>query len=215
LRAEPPRGKRSPELEQALEQDRRQVEVLFSTKPVRVRVASKEFVIPANYLSPKGRDLPLDMEGSFLQFVLFLPEFEGFTRSNWEQGWFDRRRIDVIEASEDHEQRTPERLLEVLGSSMEPTPFSKVAGLSGYRRKNGIAGATWYGRKPSGELFCLQTSRASGDPLPPGTYPLCKVQYFRQSKRIFLAYQYSMDHLELWAQIDEAIWSKIEHWRAN
>ena len=199
----------SGELEKAQEQDRRRVGLHFSTKPIRVHLARQEFILPANYLTPQGRDLPSTMEANALQFVVFLPEFEGFTKTNWEQGWFNRERIDVIEVSEDNAHRTPQRIFDVLKSISEPIPFREVAGLSGYRRKNGNRGVTWSGNRRTGEFFCLETSSAPDDQLLQDAYPTCRVQYFRRSKKMFLAYQYSMDHLKLWEQIDEAIWDKL------
>lgn len=204
-----------PRLAEADEQNRSDVDLLFSTKSVRVRLAHREFILPANFLTPKGRDFPLTIQIEFLRFFVFLPDFEGFTKKNWEQGWFNRGRIDVVEASQENAHRTPQRVFEVLKRFSEPVPFREVAGLSGYRRKNGTKEVMWCGDRRNGEFFCLESSSAPGDQLLPDTYPLCKVQYFRRSKGMFLAYQYSMDHLKLWEQIDEAIWDKLEQWRVK
>ena len=79
-------------------EETKDVERLYSTKTVRVRMGGREYAIPVNYLTPKGKTYEDTLDYRYLPFFLFLPEYEGFTKENW-QDPFDRRRIEVVDLS--------------------------------------------------------------------------------------------------------------------
>lgn len=204
------------ELELADKEDQRIVDEKFAINKVRITLRDAEFASPANYMTPKGKEVPSSIAANFLTFVLFMPDFDGFTRTNWREGWFNRNRIDVIEAGGSNRHRTPERILEVMKPMLAQSPLQDVAGLAGYKRRNPKVGAvTWVGHRQNGELVVLDTTSLPGEPTLPDTYPLCKVQYFRRAKSMFLAYNYSLEHLASWERIDDAIWAKLSEWQVK
>ena len=205
-------------MRRAREGERAIVEDLYSTKPVRVRLGDREFNVPVNYITPKGRNERESLEAEQgIAIVLFLPDFGGFTKSNWEKGWFDKRRIDVLKLSATYSHRTPRTIFGIEQRSLEANPFVAMHGLTGFRWKSkDMKGAVWTGTDRAGDFFMFETSDIPGEPLPfADTYPLCKVRYYRSSERLFVAYQYSMDQFAKWAEIDQGIWNKLNTWKSK
>jgi hypothetical protein len=193
-----------------------EVERLYSTKPIQVVLRERRFRVPVNFFTERGRDRPdtwAPPDG--FSFVLFLPDFSGFTKDNWKAGGFDKRRIDVLEVSEGNTHRKAETIFSKLRLSLEPEPFAKSYELSGYRWKNrDNRGSYWVGKRATGELFLLQSTDVPGEPpLFADSYPLCMAQYYRDSEKLFIAYQYSLDNFQRWHEIDEAVWGKLRSWR--
>jgi hypothetical protein len=218
----------------AEEMERLQVERLYSTKPVRVRMGKQEYVIPVNHFTEKGRDNPtvVERDGGF-GFVLFLPDYGGFTKENWLKGWFDPRRIEVLELKPvDKNARAvmsdgtialvgpagygdPKAQFENIRSLLEAQPSLKAFGLAGYRRRNGAPGVFWTGTRSTGEFFFFDSSFAPGEPQPrAAVHPLCNVGYYSEHEDLFIRYIYSQEHIAAWREIDDAIWKKLRSWRA-
>src|SRR5439155_110639 len=80
----------------ALEQETRAVDLQYSTKPIRVILGVREYMIPANYFGSKGRDTRdvFDAGKTGYGFRLFLPDYGGYTNENWRDK-FDRRLIEI------------------------------------------------------------------------------------------------------------------------
>ena len=71
-------------MRRATEGEAERVNRLYSVKPVRVVVGSKQWTIPANYFGPKGAERPdTFVADKYFGFVLFLPDYGGYTRENW------------------------------------------------------------------------------------------------------------------------------------
>lgn len=218
-----------------MEQDAMEVVRLYSTKPTRVRLGNREWVIPANYFGPKQRDEPdvFDAE-EYFGFVLFLPDFVGYTRDNW-QDPFDPGRIDVLETrlvdkdamlplSSGGKQRVepanygePRARYANRKPRLEKEPAFNMYGLQGYLWKNRRrSGVTWTGTRSNGEFFFFYASFAPGEPHPRGVqFGDCDVRYYSEKNDLFVAYRYKQDHIAKWREIDDAIWEKLHQWRAS
>lgn len=226
-------------MRQAREQEAKEVERLYSTKPVRVRMGGREYVIPANHFGPKQRDKPGSAnikDDNGFGFFLFLSDYGGYTKENWRDR-FDRRLITVLQVSTvdknaivpilggGSEQVKPANYGEPKArfgnrkSSLEDVPSLKLYDLEGYRWRGGehrASEVTWTGTRSNGEFFFFESSLAPGEPAPYADHnPLCKVQYYSEREDLFIAYFYSQDHVAKWREIDDAIWAKLHGWRVN
>lgn len=226
--------KQRTEMKQAEEEARREVEELYSTKPKRVFMDGREYVIPANYFGPKERLEPDTVHASYQQgfgFSLFLPHYGGYTKENWRDR-LDPRRIDVVDVRPvrkeaigtftDGTRRAlspdrfdPRKRFERQQSLLEDVPSFKLYGLEGYKSRGaGSSSITWTGKRSNGEFFYFKTPLAPNEPLRPGiTNPLCDVRYYSKEEGIFIVYRYSMRHLAKWREIDDAIWAKLREWQ--
>jgi hypothetical protein len=224
-------------LQRAEQQEQEQVERLYSTKPIRVLLGKREFRVPANYFSPKKRNEPdrFVPDESGFGFSVFLPDYGGFTKENWRQGWFHPDLIkvtqlklvdkDALVTSSDGKKR-PQRP-EMWGDPVagyrnlkrlfEEVPAFNIHGLEGYRRGGGGAtpGVLWTGHRSNGEFFVLQTTLEPGQQPLPGRYSFASTQYYSEQEDLFIAYRYPQPRLEMWREIDAAIWSKLHSWRVK
>lgn len=220
----------------ARDEDAREVELLYSTKPVRVRMGRREYVIPANHFGPKEKNEPgfFDAGKNGFGFFVFLPAYEGYTKENWRDP-FDRRRISILQVStvdksavvpilgggsqniEPANYGEPRARFENRKSRLEAAPSYDLYGLKGYRWKgSGQDGITWAGLRSNGEFFFFESSLAPGEPPKPGiTNPLCEARYYSEREDLFIAYHYSQDHIAKWLAIDDAIWSMIHRWQVK
>ena len=199
----------------AEEEEARQVAKLYSTKPIRVRMQDRQYVIPANYFSPMERDEPdeIDAPAGFA-FFLFLPDYNGYTRENWRHR-FARRLIQVVDVNLNARYHKPEIIFESMKRSLEPDPSVEAHGLKGhFWRNRQNRGVHWTGRRSNGEFFLLQTSLAPGEqPSDADFSPTCRTGYFSDAEGLFISYHYSQDHMAQWRQIDDAVWAKLHSWR--
>jgi hypothetical protein len=222
-------------MRRATEEDAKEVERLYSTRPIRFILGPHTYEIPANYFGPKDfRDWPQTPNVEAFGFFLFLPDYIGYTKENWRDR-FDRRRIDVLELTTvqkiemgnftDGTRRwlSPDRFdprvqFENIRSLQEEASL-RLYGLTMYRNKGGgnTPGAVWTGTRSNGEFFWFRTSLAANeakrDGWPPN--PSCTVRYYSEKEDLRIAYHYSQDHLAKWREIDDAIWVKIHQWRRN
>ena len=199
----------------AEEEDAREVAKLYSTKPIRVKMQDHQYVIPANYFSPKGRDEPDEMDApAGFGFFLFLPDYNGYTQENW-RNQFIRRLIQVVDVNPDARYHKSEIIFESMKRSLEPAPSVEAHGLKGhFWRNRQNRGVYWIGRRSNGEFFLLQTSLAPGEQPPDVDFsPTCRTGYFSDAEGLFISYHYSQDHMAQWRQIDDAIWAKLHSWR--
>lgn len=221
---------------QADEQDVQEVEKLFSTKQIRVRLKSREWAIPANYFSPKGKDDPDTLDVEVLAFRMFLPKYEGFDKNNWRKGWFDHNRINVLQlkivdkelmvplSGGGSEKITPANYgepraqFENTKHSLERTPTFEMYGLNGYRRINypHIKNITWTGRRSNGEFLFFVSSLPPDEMQSHGSDDaMCLVRYYSEREDLYIAYNYFQEHIEKWRDIDGAIWTKLREWKAK
>lgn len=222
------------EMKRAREEDAREVERLYSTKPIRFQMAGREYVVPVNYFTPKGRDEAEGGESKGFGFFLFLPAYGGYTKENW-QDRFDRRLITVLQVSPVNknamEEVTDGTRRRVLPSSygepqaafkvrqhfLEEKPAFRLHGLEGYRYKGGGRDdMVWTGVRSNGEFFFFESSLAVDRPVTPGVYPSnpsCKVNYYCHQEDLRIHYFYSQDQIARWREIDDAIWAKMHAWR--
>lgn len=217
----------------AKDREAAEVERLYSSMPIRVRVGTREYVLPRNFLTHKGALEPDLLQYDFLAFALFLPDYSGFTKSNWQQGWFDDQRIDVLELRSVDKTAVvpiagggsrvvqpanygePRARFENRKASLEAHPSLKMFGLEGYRRRNypSVRAITWTGTRSNGEFFFFESTTAPADKLPPGVqFPLCEVRYYSEKEDQFLAYRYRQSHIKRWREIDTVIWRKVKEW---
>lgn len=232
--AERSKQKRRQRMKQAENEDARQVEKLYSTKPIRVLLGNAEYMIPANYFGAKWRDEPpiLDAKGSF-GFTLFLPHYGGFTKENWQQGWFDKRRVDVLKINPVDKNA----IIPILGGgskrikpagygdpkagfanllpSLVRKPSLDAHELQAYVWKGEPPGAYWTGIRSNGEFFFFRSTHTPGQSLLPDTYPLCDVRYYSEKEDLFIAYRFFLEHLSKWREIDDAIWTKLHGWQVK
>lgn len=231
-----PSGPDNAAMERARREDAANVERLYSTKLVRISMGNHRYAIPANFLTPKGAQLADVLSYRYLGFVLFLPDYGGFTKENWREDWFHPQRIDVLEISRvDKTAMIPrsdgriERIRPAgygepqagfsnLKRLLEAQPSLRVADLAGYRRVNARSNKTvvWAGHRSNDEFFFFSSTSAPGEPLPVGSaYGLCDVRYYSEKEDLFIAYRYKQRHIERWRQIDDAIWGRIKAWRID
>lgn len=219
-------------MQKAEEEESREVDRLYSTKPIRFRMAGRQYVVPVNYFTPKGRDRPGGGESKGFGFFLFLPDFVGYTKKNWRNP-FDRHLIKVIQinpidrnamvpyAGGGYAKVTPANYgdpraqFENRRKSLEERASFKLYNLEGYRWKNPkIEGVTWIGTRSNGEFFFFGSTLAPGDVLKAGLInPLCNVRYYSEKEDLFISYRYSQDNIEQWRAIDDGIWTRLHSWQ--
>jgi hypothetical protein len=221
-------------MKKAEEQEAAEVERLYSTKPLLVRMGGKAWYIPANYSTPKGLNEPSEGNADAFGFFLFLPDYGGFTKENWRDR-FDKRRIEVLQVesvdkdlmvpdTRGHRSRAnpagygdPVARFQNSRASLEERPSILKYGLEGFRWKSRRrAGVTWTGKRSNGEFFFFESSFAPGE-TPPGRvrFPICTVQYYSAKEDLFIAYRYSQEHIAKWREIDDAIWSRLHEWQVK
>jgi len=218
----------------ALDAEARAVDAQYSTKPVRVFIGTREYIIPANYFGPKGRDLPdfMDANGiGYFGFHLFLPEFGGYTKDNWKDK-FDPNLVQILQVKsvdkaagdrpDGHSQANPATYGEPIAQFrnvrrlLEEKPSLRAYGLQGYRTKHGNADVTWTGTRSNGEFFFFRCDQAPGDSARAGiAIPQCDVRYYSEKEDLFVAYRYSNANLNLWRRIDDAVWAALGKWRVK
>jgi hypothetical protein len=222
------------QLRDAEEREAKKVEQLYSTKPHRFRMAGREYLIPANYFTPKGRDDPDGGESKGFGFFLFLPDYGGYTKENWRDP-FDRRRIDVVQV-EPVEKNAMGNFTDGSRRPLSPDRFdprkrferarllledrgTELYGLVVYRNKGGGAtpGAVWTGTRSNGEFFFFRTSLAPGESAKNGypSNPQCDVRYYSEKEDLSIVYRYSLNHIAEWREIDDAIWAKLHGWQVK
>jgi hypothetical protein len=213
----------------------RQVERLYSTRPVRFTLGRHNYVIPANYFGPKYfEDRPMKAKVEGFGFFLFRPDYGGYTKENW-RDQFDRRKITIVRLEgieknvmgvySDGSRRPlptdrfdPRVRFGHMKSALQDASFD-LHDLTVYRFKNdeNLPGAVWAGHRPNGEFFWFRSSLAPGQPkrngFPPN--PLCDVRYYSAKEDLSIVYRYSQDHVAEWREIDSAIWAKVHQWRAT
>jgi hypothetical protein len=156
----------------AVEGEQRQVEIHYSTKPRRVFIADREYVVPANYLGPKQGNEPDELRtgNSGFGFSLFLPDFSGYTTDNWRDP-FDRHRIDIVRVAKVNTRELiripdgthrrvkpsaygdPSARFANRRSRLEDAPSFQMFGLEGYRRRGPSPEVVWTGKRSNGEFF--------------------------------------------------------------
>jgi hypothetical protein len=231
------RDKWEKERRHAEEQDALEVELLYSTKLVNFWMAGHEYRVPANYFTPKWEDDPTGTKISTgFGFFLFLPNFEGYSKTNWKVK-FDKRLIQVLQVSPVDKEATavytdgtrskvlpesygdPKARFQNIRGLLEDKPTFHVYGLEGYRRKRGFEGGpiTWTARRSNGEFFYFESTYwpNTAEKKPGRQNPLCRVQYYSPTEDLFIAYHYSQEHLGSWKEIDDQIWKKLHEWRVN
>jgi len=222
-------------IRRAKDEDAKRVAELYSTKPKRIVLGHREYLVPANFFGPRERDEPdvfVAKDGGF-GFFLFLPDFSGYTRDNW-RDYFDPRLIRIVQVKEvdkhailrppDGTTRPappsahgdPKALFEIRKRGYESEPSLAMYGLRGYKRRPPNPGALWAGNRTNGEFFFIQASPAPGEPTRPGlTYPACDVRYYSEKEDLFIFYRYPQQNIENWREIDDAVWAKLHGWRVK
>jgi len=208
----------------------------YTTKPIRIVLGPREYVIPANYFNPVARDdrdtINIPPDRGF-GFSLFLPAYSGYTVDGWGDP-FDPRRIHVNTVSLVDKtvmipmvngtwQRItpanygdPKAQFENIKSLYEGSPSLRMFGLEGFRRMNSPEPVLWTGKRATNEFFFFESSLAPGEGLRPGiTNPLCTVRYYSRQEDTYVAYSYSMQNIAQWLEIDTAIWTTIQQWRVK
>ena len=222
-------------LKRAEEQEAKDVERQYSTKPITVSLGDRVYRMPANYFDAKGRDKPntfTAMENGF-GFALFLPEYGGYTKENWRKGWFDPGLVQVLSVRTVNKNQVVELtdgtrqqiLPEMYGDPrarfnnrlrrLEQTPAFKLNGLEGYRWKSGGAGVTWTGARSNGEFFFLVSTLAPVKSRSVVAMRPVKREYYSEQEGLRIAYRYFQDHIAKWREIDDAIWAKLRQWRVK
>jgi hypothetical protein len=217
--------RRREQVKEAEEEDRREVEELYSTRPKRVFMAGREYVIPANYFGPKERyepDVFRASEERGFGFFLFLPYYGGYTKENWRDP-LDPRLIKVVEVRPNNKDGSKDggenlRVFNNLRFFREKEAAFHLYGLDVYRRKGKTRGAVWAGKRPNGEFFFFETSLAPDETVLPGAYPSnphCDVRYHSSKEGLYIAYRYAQRHIAIWREIDNAMWAKLHEWRVR
>lgn len=221
-------------LRTAKEMEAEKVARLFSTAPIRIRVGTAEYLLPRNFLTHKGAAQPDILEYEYLMFVLFLPEFSGYSMSNWQEGWLHQQRIDVLQVSSVDKTATvpyagggrrlvqpanygePRARFANLKALLELQPSLHQFGLAGYRRKNypAVRIVTWTGTRSNGEFVFFQSSFAPDESPRKGMLRgHCDVRYYSEKEDRYIVYRYDQRHIAKWRAIDDVIWNKIKQWR--
>jgi len=221
-------------MKSAFAQDAADVERLFSEKPILVRVGAQEYLLPRNHLTPKGAAERDTVRYSYLAFYLFLPDYGGYTKDNWQEGAFHEQLIDVMTVQpvdKNAKSRTtkgeivpaspasygePKAQFQNIRRLLEKTPSLHLAGLEGHRAVNhpSVKTITWVGTRANGEFFFFRSPFAPGEgPVPGVQYPHCRVRYYSEKEDLYIAYAYKQQHIERWREIDTRIWQKIKEWR--
>jgi hypothetical protein len=223
------------QMKAAHKMDEEEVNQHYSTKPVNVKLSLREYVVPANFLGPKRRDEPntiLAQKNGF-GFVMFLPEFGGYTKENWRDP-FDQRRIDVIQVNEvdkrlmvPHIDGSMRRItpasygdskarFEEHKKSLADAPAFRMYGLEGYRWKSQhLTGVTWVGARKNGEFFYFECSGEPNVAPRKDTNDLCQPRYYSEAEDLFVIYRYAQSNLSQWKEIDEAVWQNLRSWRVK
>lgn len=221
----------------AILEEGRNVNELYSKKTRRVLLHDLEFCIPANYLSPKGLNAPdqIQVEEGGFGFYLFLPDYGGYTIDNW-QDPFDVHRIEIVSVAK---VDTTAKILQRDGtlrniapsaygdasarfadrrSRLEDSPSLSQFGLQGYRRRGPSPQVIWTGARSNGEFFFLECSgfpREGNSERGMVSNPTCQTQYYSATERLHIVYRYSQRNLSHWREIDDAIWAKLHAWEVR
>jgi len=223
-------------MRRAEEHEAKRVELLYSTKPKRVILGNREYRIPANHFGPKQLDEPdtFVADESGFGFVLFLPDFGGYTKENW-RNKFDPRLIQVVQVTtvdknamvpmtDGTRQRTPPEgygepraRFKNRKPSLEQKPGYKLYGLEGYRPKNARpdSGVTWVGTRSNGEFFFFDSTLPPDMSPLPGRYAICQARYYSEQEDLLIVYRYFQEHIAKWREIDDAIWGMLHDWRSK
>jgi hypothetical protein len=218
------------------EQEAKQVELLYSTKPKRIILANREYRIPSNFFGPKERDEPntCDANERGFGFYLFLPDCSGYTRENWRDP-FDARLITVVNVRTVDKKAMvpmtdgklqpirpegygePRAAFRNYRALLESNPTYRAYGLDGYRLKNAgpESSVTWVGTRSNGEFFFFDSTLPPDVPAPSGSYPSCQVRYYSEQEDLHVVYRYAEANLDKWREIDDAIWIKLKTWRVK
>ena len=219
--------------EHADEQDAQEVERSFSTARIHIQLKTRKWVIPANYFSPMNMTGSEVLERRSFGFKIFFPNFEGFDKENWRKGWFDERRIDIVEVSLVDKTELvpnlgggsdlvspaaygdPNAQFENIKPMLADKPELRKYGLVGYQLRNGHS-IVWSAHRSNGEFFFFFTyADPEVRPASPGTYPLCDVRYYSAIEDMFVAYRYSSNHIAQWREIDDGVWKKLHEWEVR
>lgn len=220
-------------MRRAEQEDAKEVEKLYSTKPVRVLLKGHEYLIPANYFGPKQLHEPdlYDAKDYGVGFFLFLPTYGGYTKENWRDP-FDLNQITVarirpvdknatVPYADGHREQVkpaeygePRAQFENFKDFLEAKPSLKEYGLVGYVSKIPNMGVFWTGMRSNGEFVYFRSSLVPGKSEGPGIiYPQCDVRYYSEKEDLYISYRYSQRHFSKWRDIDDAIWAKFHGWR--
>lgn len=219
-------------MKRAFEEDAKEVDQLYSAKPIHVFLGSHEYLIPANYFGPKEESSSdIFVADGYFGFHLFLPDFNGYTKTNWKDP-FDHRKISVLDISivdkskvvrftDGHTEHIspaaydePHAQFQNILRGLEEQPSFHVYGLDGYRPSHSNVDVIWTGKRSNGEFFFFKSDLGPGDPPQAGLInPLCDVRFYSEKEDLHIAYHYSNDHLAKWREIDDAIWEKLHKWK--
>lgn len=221
---------------QVSETEAQEVDRLYSTKLSHVILGNREYRIPANYFGPKQGQEPavfVAKENGF-GFSMFLPDYGGYTKENWREGWFHPLLIQVIWVKTVNKNAMlpmtdgslrrirpagygdPKARFANRRARLEDAPSFKLHGLDGYRRKGkGAKGVTWVGARSNGEFFFFDSTLSPEEQPGRGRYSFCQAQYYSEQGDLNIAYRYQQRHIANWREIDDAIWTKLREWRVK
>lgn len=224
----------SEKLQRALEEEAREVDQLYSTKPIRFRMGGRDYVIPVNYITPKGRDEPSGGDSQGFGFFLFLPDYGGYTKENW-RDQLDPRLVKVtqvhpvnknamvpltdgrLERIRPESYGEPNAAFRNLKPLFEDEPSFGLYGLKGYVRKGKgkTAGVLWTGLRSNGGFFFFRSTLSPGERRAGVGYPICQVRYYSDKEELAIAYRYPQQHIARWREIDDAIWARLHEWQVK
>ncbi len=209
----------------------RQVEREYTTQIVRYRHQDRIYDIPANFISYVGKsrfreykapneeryELP-DPAEYLGDWFFFYPDFNGFTTENWFDS-FDRRKIrySYFQVVKEPEFRSTTDLLNFrqITGQVESRPSVELSGLSGYRFKS-HRDLVWIGVRGDGQMFMMESfdprDRSAFESIP---NPSSKVRMHDPVNREIAVYQFSLDLLEHWREIDTRTQLAINRWRVR
>lgn len=209
----------------------------FSTKPIKIRLESsnRSFLVPRNYFSPNAAGDPDEEELPHFGFILFLPDFQGFTRDTAKfyapehfppvkgEKYFDSVYVLGVTPLEKVDRRNGKNT--PVPPNVWGDPMAMLQAVTkGYELIREEYGLKCYGKKGSegkGNRFPCIGARSNGELIfmwaadPPeleGVPYLCDVLYASDQEQLFVNYRYSRRHLSQWREIDDAIWAKLKAW---